>query len=342
MIKEILIFIIFLFSMGNVSAYNIQNNNYTNMSEMEITVNDFSDLTFYLNNTDYLNSIEIHSLINTKDQKIFYRKVHTFYDSKGNVLKIQFNYIVNHVLFGLEYHITRTFIVSYNNNIIFAENENDDILKSISILGIPTKTPIREKILFTDYNTVIIGLPDIIGIHREFKYLLPEKFIITDFKLADDFTDLSYDHMYITTIDNTNDLFRIKMDIDVAYNSLHIVFKFVFIIIKGITSIFNFFGLLGSDHDFYTLQNDLLAPIQILNLFLVIMINIVKFIFVMGIIWIFTFTEMILFIFAYISDKNRDITKTISKWLNISYIVWNTILITPLKWIFEKLVKLWS
>jgi len=148
--------------------------------------------------------------------------------------------------------------------------------------------------------------------------------------------------MYITTIDNTNDLFRIKMDIDVAYNSLHIVFKFVFIIIKGIISIFNFFGLLGSDHDFYSLQNDLLAPIQILNLFLVIMINIVKFIFVMGIIWIFTFTEMVLFIFAYISDKNRDITKTISKWLNISYIVWNTILITPLKWIFEKLVKLWS
>lgn len=341
MIKKLLFLLLFI---PVVSAYNIPDNSYTNMTEQETLITDFSDLNFYLNSTDYLNSLKIYSDVNTKTPDKTYYRVHTFHDDKGNILKIQFSYYVTHGFMGTSYSILRGSTVQYNGKTIVGTQEGkgfDDTLGHYAIFGIPLKTEVTEEIKFTNYNVVVIRLYSILPILKETEFRLPESFFIKNFKLADNYTDLSYTSMYMTTIDNTNDLFKIKLDIDSDYNDLNVVFKMIFSSIKGIMSIFNFFGFIQSEHDFYTMQRDFLNPIILLNELINFIILIARTIIVMGFVWTFTIIEGIILIYSYISDKDKDIITTLTKFFEISKSFW-VVIFSPLKWMFEKVIKIWS
>jgi len=120
-----------------------------------------------------------------------------------------------------------------------------------------------------------------------------------------------------------------------------IVFKMMFQVIKGISTVFKWFGLISNDRDLYSLQETFLALFIILDFIIDSILSIIKFVLIMGILWTIVLCEFIIFIYAYLTSK-KDILETFKRFFEVSISFWTIIIINPSKWIFEKVIKIWT
>jgi len=338
--KIFLIFLLLLFipSSNAITFLNDSDSNTTTYINSSYSSSGFIDNIYYLNSSDVFNEIYLDYLVHTYPKTIIFN----FYDSSNNRLTIVNTLTKNNKIIG--YDITRNYKVYYNLvqlNFTKSFSKQDTFINEINestyfifgtydyygSLGVILKfngINCCEKNIVGKVNTLSANFPVI------YNYI-PNRVILTN-----ESSYLKYLKITIKYVDNQLSLY--EFSIDEKVKNLNFVFQFIFLIGKGLLSVGSFLGG-ASLSDFKEYQKSVLFPLEVLNTIIDYIFMILGFIWNVGIVISIIFIIMITFIFSMITSK--DIYEGIGKFFNNLVSIFS-LLIKPITWIFEKIVKFWS
>lgn len=327
MINKYLLFIVGIILLINPVFANTVLINDINDTPISYSNNSFIDTRYNLDKSDSLQELKIN--YNLDKNKFPYNIVYSFNNTHGDILKIQETYTYKT---GFIFNsINRLTTVYLNNNLIETSKSESIISLNYTDYNIFSNTiPFDVYYRFTPNN--FIKIYSILGDIYKFNNTL----LINQINLPI-ISGLNYNSISVQYQDNG--IAIIQGDINSAYNSMNPVFKLIFIFFSGITKILSLTGTI-TNVDMYNYQSYFITPLQYIDLLISTFFNILRFISLMGIIWIFTTVECLIVIFNWI--KTKDLIDTLHNTASDSYIVWNTIIIKPLNWIFTKLLLFWT
>lgn len=337
-----------LLLINNVSALTlIPNDNTTDT--FHYSNNTFIDTVYQLNNSDSLSKISI-----TFDALKTYGFGQSYYfkDVHNNSLVIQFTYFVSDISI-ISYTIHRNVTAFYNNKPLLLEQKTFGLHK---ITGYELDNTALSINIFSNQDT-LINIIDFTASHIDINNnLFPSILILPNRNDVEIFlsnpiyinrielpsSTNSYTFTQINIDYNDNGISKLQNELDINYNSLSMPFKFIFLLFKGLLLLIKTvtLGYAISDIDFYQYQIWFITPLQYIDFIIGLFFNVLKFISMMGIIWIFIVVECFIIIYNYI--QSRDILQTINKSFEMSFNIWNYIIFKPLNWIFTKLLLFWT
>ena len=136
-----------------------------------------------------------------------------------------------------------------------------------------------------------------------------------------------------------NGISSIEFGLISQYQKLNPILIFVFIILKGILKIFSVLYII-SDYEFLQYQIVILDPLVVLSSIIDAIIGTARFILGMGLILTLSLIILISFIYAYITTP--DIFAAITKFAELTTKIITTLIITPILWLYEGILKLIS
>ncbi len=329
MIINKFIFLIFLLFIPSVSATTVLNNT---ISDNEEYISNSVDSEYTTNISDIFNSVNLEFTVSSYPQKIIY----TFYDKNNNSLLITNTISKENHIIG--FTIVEKFDSYYNLNKLTTRYEKTYINDShIFFLGFD-KFYGNNHITINDQNEINVIKGNInSGILQDYflmnnqNIFLPQRLTLSSQNIF-----LNYSKIRLGYQDKTEAI--IKYTITKDYDLLNPIFKFVFLGGKAFIGIANFAGII-SDIDYQNFQLAVLFPLKILNLILNTIIFIVTFV-LKNLLISLAMIILITFIFAVITTKN--IYEAIPKFLNNTIYILSLLIVKPVIWIFEKIVKFWS
>jgi len=319
--KVIFLLIIFAFLIFPVNGLTtLPNANTTD--EFTYTNSSFIDTKYNTDSTDSINYIAL----NFEIKNYPYSHVYTLNDSKNNILKVYYEYTLLSGLIMDDIIVNRTIIL--NNNIYTKYSDKETVLympffnqMNTEKIAINGKTVILESELF--YNSSL--------------YTLNKNYFFNVVNIPNNSTNIINNEINFKYRDNG--VSKIKYDIDNSYNSLNPVFKLLFFVLKAGIKIIEIvtLGYIISDIDYLNYQSYIIEPLTFLDSLIDYVLDMIHFIAVMGLLWVFSLISMIIFIYSYSTSK--DILETFKNFASNEYYFINIVIIKPLLWFYEKFVS---
>jgi len=322
-----ILFLILILLINPVNAITELNNSIS----ADIQSNKFYivDNQYILNSSDSLTAIHINYDIKTNtNQNIIF----IFKDLQNNTLKINYNYTYKFYVYGLYSKIDLYITGSYNNKILKLYSNSVYTGKNVTSIY-------RSYINWNPFNTYDNFDSVIYFSLKNLKILSGYTKIQNDFYIKNiyisNYSNVNYKYINIDYQDNTINI--LKNNIENSYNKINIVFQLVYIIFSGILKFFNYFsvGYIISDITLLEYQIYILIPLTYVDYIISLFFNILKFISIMGITWIFIICESLIFIINY--GKEKDILLCLDNTFKDSKNFWDIMIVKPLIWIYENL-----
>jgi len=324
--NKLFLLLIFLLIIPLASASTVLNNTVSNNEEYIPLI---IDTEYRVNISDVFKEIYLEYSVSTYPKKIIY----SFYNT-NNESVILINTISKENIFPIGFKIIKTYTAYYNLNQL-------NLSGSFILGSIPKKYNITDTFIlgfdfYKSSDTVKIDDSKIYVGSQNFNYnshnlFLPNRFTLP---ISDNF--LNYTKLRITYQDKT-EVIQTYI-IDSKFDSLNFVFKFIFLGGKAFIGVANFAGII-SNSDYLNFQLAVLFPLEILNFILNTIL------FTIGFIWnnlLLSLGLIILITFIYDVIITHDIYEAIPKFANDTIFILTLIIVNPIKWIFEKIVKFWS
>lgn len=318
-------FLLFFISVANATT-EIPN---ANTTDNYLYSSNNIDTKYMLNTTDSL--IEIVTKERIYKSNFPYTVVYQINDSKTNILKIKKEFLKEK---GVIYtNIIRKYSI-YLNNVQKNISDEKYLYDNVSVIEIP---------FLSDYTKFDENF-NINGNEFYIRYGLFKKGI-TNFDRIYYFNGITLPNSTINKFEIThidvqyqdNGISKADYEIQSAYTGLNPVFKFVFLLFKGILKITQIITLgYITELDYINYQSYLITPLTLLDTFMSYIYDIIRFILTLGVVFMIVISEMIIFIYAFVQSK--DIYETFNNWLHYSYIFLNYVIIKPLVWLYENLL----
>lgn len=322
-----IILIIFSVYINDVSAYTILDNS-NDTSTHYYDNYSYVDNIYLLHPTDSLTKFK--SQINIKTDNYPRRYIYNFYDSKNNNLKFIKDYNKVNGLITATIYVNTT--VYYNNKqLCYGKCNNQFIYTStyqdINLYNYFNNNDSYSTVFLFSINDVNTGESFAITSWNYNTQLFINKIILNDSGYTQ--INIEYKDSGITSNEGK---------IDSTYNSMNPVFRFLFLLFKGVLKVLNIIslGYVVSDTSYLEYQSYLLDFLIPLDYIISSILFIFKFIFVMGYLWVLFIGSLLIYIYSYFTADN--FFDSFSKFFHNEFAFLNYVLIKPAVWVFDNLI----
>lgn len=321
--KIIILLIFSLFFINNAYGLtNIPNN--INASE-DIYYIDYNngviDNIYELNSSDSFNTIDIQY----KNYNYPYDMYYAFIDNYNNTLLFE---IKNSLKKGYIFDdAIREYNVYFNNVKIGKTNYLNDTLILGNLIAFGDKIELSGSGYFISGN---------LGI-KKFSGNLDRIYYFNTLEINN--INSYYEITAITIRYSDKGISYLQYSIDAQYDNLNFILKFLFLILKFILNVvwIASAGYVLSNYDVLTYQSMLIEPLSLISYGIDLVFSVLSFIWVMGILWFFAITVLILFIVSYIKEHG-NLLDTFKTFIENAIKFYSYTVINPLLWIYEHLL----
>jgi len=299
---------------------------------MEYSQEVYNDTIIQLNVSDSLLKLSIvETIINYPVLSVY-----TFKDNYNNSISIQYEYSIK---FGLITNTITSKMTSSKNGkastVCRAPCEARSLqvqfiettFSSIPLLNLLFPGNDLEREFMIDSNQIHTN-------HREAVYS-NTTLILTQITTPNQSENLKLRSLYVKYSDSG--VTKTQASIDQSSLRLNPIPQFIFSIFKSLIYIFSFIGVI-SDFEGLEYQIMILEPLILLSYLINTIVGVTSWVIGMGLFLTLSLIFCITFIYSYITTK--DIFKCINRFVELSSKIINSIIIQPILWIYEGLLKL--